>query len=1823
MKKKTGIARTNKSFTHKSDSKTTVSRRLLHADKENLLHSLNERVKEQSCLYNIANLSNLSLGIDDLLKQATELIPPGWQYPDITTVAIRYGKKQYKTLGHKKTHWTQIASGKTKDGNTLTIEVSYHKKRANEDEGPFLTEERKLLENIISNLILQINQFQILQKLKQSEQYLTTILNSEPECVKVVSRDGKVVSMNPAGLKIIEAERQSKKVIGGDVLKLIYPTDKKQYFTIHRKALRGNQAEGRFRIIGLRGTLRWMETTSVPLRDDKGKVNAVLSVTRDISDKVLSEEKIARATLNNELLLQSTGEGIYGIDANGRCTFINKSGAQMLGYTPDECIGKSMHDLIHYKKPDGRKYRVSECPITHAKSTGKGCTIEDEVYWHKKGHPIAVRYTSTPIIVNKKNAGAVIVFNDITESKKIREEIEKSEKRFKSLVQEGSDLTGILTKNGDYLYVSPNYPNIVGYTDKELVGKSAFHFVHPQDLPFILKEFKLLKTNKRVKSSPYRFKKKDGSWCWIQTVATNLIHDETIEGIVINSIDITDLIAVQNILKKSTERYEYVNKATNDAIYDWDAIRDEFQWGEGYSRLFGARNKNKPFKLIDWANQMHPDDNEKNKKPWDDFIADPKQTKWHKEFRFKKSDGSYLYVEEIGHLIRDEHGKPYRMIGVLRDISEHKQVAEQNEIQQQVSSFFKDENTLNQSIQQTLKYLTTLGSFKTAEVWLASSTKDTINLLSTFAFDSVSERYFKESNEVRRLKSGVGLPGKVWQSLKTEIWNIEENKEFVRRSAALKANLKSVFAMPLYHNSVPIGVLAFCSDQNTSLHHEYISKFISLGNYIGAEIKRKQQEEEMYLLFESAPEILAIASPNGHFVKVNPAFCKIMGYTEKELTSHPFEHFIHPDDLSKTITEYNETITGDRNANNFVNRYRTKSGKYRWISWNSSNAFGEDGHVFSYGRDVTNMKELQNLLDTATQLSRLGGWEYDVINNKLIFSPITKQIHEIPEGYEPDIDRAIEFYKAGESRNTIRQKVNEAIQHGTPYDVELILITANGNERWVRAIGNAEIIDGKCIRLYGSFQDIHERKSIELRLKNISDNVPGTLFQYHLAPDGTDKLLYVSKGSEKLWGLAPEACMEDITKVWKQIIDGGDVDQMKQSIMESAKNLTPWHYRWRNILPNGSIRYHEGFGNPQKLTDGTIVWDSIVMDVTDKHDLEELARRTSKMARIGSWELDLINNDSHKMYWSSMTRKILEVDDHYNPTFTGGLEFYETESRKRIEEAVTKLIATGEEFDLELLIMTATGTSKWVRCIGQSDRVKHICTRIYGSFQDIHKQKIVELELQHAFEEKNTILESIGDAFFAVDKAWIVTYWNKEAEKVLGKKKSELIGMNLWDVFPDAKGLDSYKNYHRALATGEIVDFEDYYPTTNQWFEVSAYPSSKGLSVYFKDVTLRKTVEERVRQSNERFEKIAEATNDAIWDYDVIHNSLFWGKGFCTLFGYNPEEIKPSFELLTSLIHPDDRNRIIQKIQEYMQDESATNWFEEYRFQKSDKTYALVIDRAKFIRNNQKNVIRVVGAMTDISYRKEHEESLQRLNAQLEKHTKDLEASNAELEQFAYVASHDLQEPLRMVTSFLTQLEKVYSKTLDDRAKQYIHFAVDGSKRMRQIILDLLDFSRVGKHEDKLEIIDTANLVEEVCVLHKQLIEEKQAIIHYGNLPKINTYRTPLTQIFRNLIHNALKYTHTNRKPEIYISAKENNNFIEFSIRDNGIGISKEYHEKIFIIFQRLHPREKYSGTGIGLSIVKKIVDNLGGTISVESEPEKGSTFRFSIPINANKTRAM
>lgn len=377
------------------------------------------------------------------------------------------------------------------------------------------------------------------------------------------------------------------------------------------------------------------------------------------------------------------------------------------------------------------------------------------------------------------------------------------------------------------------------------------------------------------------------------------------------------------------------------------------------------------------------------------------------------------------------------------------------------------------------------------------------------------------------------------------------------------------------------------------------------------------------------------------------------------------------------------------------------------------------------------------------------------------------------------------------------------------------------------------------------------------------------------------------------------------------------------------------------------------------------------------------------------------------------------------------------------------------------------------------------------------------------------------------------------------------------------------------------------------------------------------------RELNERdrlFRLITEKAADMIAVVDTKGRRLYNSPSYERILGYSPDQLEATSAF--EQVHPDDRAKVIQAADEAIHNGLGRRV--EYRMRHRNGTWRYLESTASTILSDDHTVDKLVIVNRDITDRKEaelaleeHKNHLEDLvatrTAELAGKVEELARSNRDLEQFAYVASHDLQEPLRMVASYTQLLARRYEGKLDADADEFIGFAVDGATRMHRLIEDLLSYSRLTTAGKALVRSQSEDACTAAVGNLQESIRTSNAVVRVGTLPEVLGDPSQLTLLFQNLIGNAIKYCQQ-RRPEIHVDARLQGREWQFSVQDNGIGIEPQYFERIFQMFQRLHSRKEYPGTGIGLAVCKKIVERHGGKIWVESSLGEGATFFFTIP---------
>jgi PAS domain S-box-containing protein len=619
--------------------------------------------------------------------------------------------------------------------------------------------------------------------------------------------------------------------------------------------------------------------------------------------------------------------------------------------------------------------------------------------------------------------------------------------------------------------------------------------------------------------------------------------------------------------------------------------------------------------------------------------------------------------------------------------------------------------------------------------------------------------------------------------------------------------------------------------------------------------------------------------------------------------------------------------------------------------------------------------------------------------------------------------------------------------------------------------------------------------------------------------------------------------------------------------------------------------------------------------------------------------------------------------------------------------------------------------------------------------------------LQETADELRSVLHSISDAVYMLDHDWHFTFVNPQAEVLLHQSSAELAGRVIWQAFPELLGTELERCYREAMDSQRAHDFNLYLEPQKAWMNLRVYPHAGGLVVYFKDITQKQESEAALRVSESRFRMVAKATADAIWDWDLQSDAMWWSEGLHLLFGHPLDTLEHDSRSWINRIHPDDRDSVVNGIHSVIYS-SHEYWEDEYRFERYDGTFAYVTDRGFVIRGDHGQAIRMVGGMSDVTERRLNQEKLrdseehlraildtalegiitvdaggtivtvnksaeqtfgysarelingsianlmsepdrewhnrylakhgitglaklqgssreatgirrdgstfpmdmsvievlragrrqftgfirditERRNAEmaLQSSLTELDQRNRELQDFAFVASHDLQEPLRKIRMFSDRLLQDYGPQLDQRAREYLQRNSLAGARMQRLIDDLLAYSRVATRGGELSQVDLNRLVATIVDDLAAQLEASSGEVRFDHLPILVADATQMRQLFQNLISNALKFRHPDRAPRVELHAQpcqglRNGAGWEITVSDNGIGFDAQHNERIFSPFQRLHGRSEYEGSGIGLAIVKRIVERHGGSIRAQSTPGNGAQFIVQLPERATLSKS-
>ena len=784
--------------------------------------------------------------------------------------------------------------------------------------------------------------------------------------------------------------------------------------------------------------------------------------------KLKKNQQVLRQSEEKYRLLYNESPGlklIFDIESF-RILDANKASCEEYGYTLPEFRQMSVLDLCNQQEFKNKIKEVSIndkiLPLGLFPHTNKDGSVRIvDIMGHR------LTFDNTPAVM--------LLSNDVTERTEVLRKLEDNQKKLSAAQKIAKIGYWQMSLENGTLFWSDEIYEIWG------VDKATFtpHFdnflaaMHPEDLPMFLEKQNSFQYNEEIFDFEHRIVRPDGSIRWVNERAKR--HEEE-EGRLVylegTTQDITEQKLAAIAIEEISQRYQYLTKATFDTVWDWDLSNNNLTWGEGFFKVFGYNPDVVKDDIESWSDNIYKADYDRIISGIQNFI-DSDELIWHDTYRYKKAEGEYVTVQDRAYAVRDKNGKAVRLVGAMQDITEAIQKTEQKEFLAKAIKTFAAYRTLDGALCDILKQLVEFGDFKLAEAWMVDGIAEQIQLETWYSDTPVN--YYNKQKAKNAYNIGEGLPGIAWATKTIQHWTDvqEQDLEIIKRQELVaETGINAAIGLPLIHNDELLGVLIFGYDKENEINPAFFKLAETIQYQLGSEIRNKQREEQMDQIFNFAPDMICVMGNDGLFRRINPSGCSLLEYSQDEIIGKQALTFIHPDDLEHSTAELASLASGNSTIN-FENRFISKTGKVFWFSWTAT-PYTEKGLLFCIGKNITDKKILEQRLTKAHDMARIGVWEIDMEHNDVFWSDMTKLIHEVPDNFKPDFDSTVNFF-SGDSKERIVADISEAIQSGKAFDNEYQIITHKGKKIWVRLIGEAEFAGNKCVRIYGSMQDVTDR----------------------------------------------------------------------------------------------------------------------------------------------------------------------------------------------------------------------------------------------------------------------------------------------------------------------------------------------------------------------------------------------------------------------------------------------------------------------------------------------------------------------------------------------------------------------------------------------------------------------------------------------------------------------------------------------------------------------------------------------------------------------------
>lgn len=811
-------------------------------------------------------------------------------------------------------------------------------------------------------------------------------------------------------------------------------------------------------------------------------------------------------------------------------------------------------------------------------------------------------------------------------------------------------------------------------------------------------------------------------------------------------------------------------------------------------------------------------------------------------------------------------------------------------------------------------------------------------------------------------------------------------------------------------------------------------------------------------------------------------------------------------------------------------------------------------------------------------------------------------INEIPK------KNPLTFFKR-EDKTRVEKQFKEVFKNGKSM-VEAHLVSKSGKEHPYLFTGTRVKNDDHSF-LLGLGMDTSEREEAARKIAERENQLSLALSSANAGTFNLDiekNYLEWDERSCNMFGTSKETFGHTF-EAWQKLVDPDDLRKILPIIYEKLRSRTEQilQIEYRIIKPNGSEGYifasafidRKENKQPYRLYGFHLDYSDKKQAEQDRDRFFETALAMLCTASMDGYFTRLNPSWEQILGWKNeelMARPFLEFvhpDDVYSTL----------QELKKLSVGVTTLNFTNR-------YRCKNGSYRWLNWIS----VPHANT-IYGSALDITELKVKETILIESEKRFRTVFDNSPLGKITIHKNGAITNANHAFSEILGYCREEILNSRIFR-FVYAGDQEKFNHEFSMLAENgaQRISFDAQLQKKSGepvWchFLGTMVKDPSTREAFFlttiEDISERRKALQDLAESEENLKFALSSAGAGTFLWDIKNNKNHWSDRTLEIFGLTREEFRGKYEDWWDLLHPEDKKIVQINLPKILNNPKEYDYSIVHRAIRPDGKQIYIQLKSFIMRDDSGGALKISGLVFDITTEKE---AVNKLNDAL----KELKRSNKELEQFAYVASHDLQEPLRKVKNFAELFKERFGAQIDERADKYIYYMVDGATRMQSLISDLLLYSRVNTRKKPFEMTDINLVIEDVIGILELTINETNARITFDPLPTIFADSSQLVQVFQNLLSNAIKFRGM-EQPQVHISAEESKEEWIFSVRDNGIGIESQYADRIFQIFQQLHSKNEYTGTGIGLAICKKIVERHGGQIWFESELNQGTTFFFSI----------